>query len=157
MSEAAVIHAVFNEVFGRPTDFSSFNDRLEAQKIVYLLDELGVTCGDYPFKWYKHGPYSQRLQNTILEKYDKTEQIAFSPAGNSALAKIKQMISVPHSEYTDSQWLEAIGSIQYLQKYLYSTSTRDTILRRLNELKPHLNNQKLNSSAYSLLEQYSML
>ena len=157
MSETAIIHAVFDEVFGRSTDFSSFDDRLEAQKIVYLLDELGVTCGDFPFKWYKHGPYSQRPQNAILENYDNNERVSFSPAGKKAIETIKQIITEPHSEYSDSQWLEAIGSIQYLQKYLYSTSQRDAILKRLNELKPHLDNKGLNSNAYTILEKYSLL
>lgn len=157
MSEAAIIHSVFKEVFGRRTDFSSFDDRLEAQKIVYLLGELGVTCGDYSFRWYKHGPYSQNLQNVLLGRYDDAEQIVFSVAGTSALKKVKQMISIPHSEYTDSQWLEAMGSIHYLQKHMYSTLARDSILNRLSNLKPHLNNQELNTKAYNLLQQESLL
>jgi uncharacterized protein YwgA len=154
MSDVAVIHAVFKEIFGENANFYDFTDRLKAQKAVFLLQELGVTCGDYSFGWYKHGPYSQQLQNTLISPYSEQADISFSDAGKSAIGKVKAMLSVPHTGYSDATWLEAIGSIRYLKARWYQTATKDSILKKLSDLKPKLDNSVLNSKAYDALEQY---
>ncbi len=161
MSDAAVIHAVFHEVFGRQPDFlSSFNDRLLAQKTIYLLQRLGVTCGDYSFRWYKHGPYSQQLQNTLLESSpssDDLEKITFSKIGHSNIEKIKGMLEEPHAPYDEAQWFEALGSIQYLKRYRFPLLSRDNIISKLSELKPGLRDHLANSRAYDVLKKYSLI
>ena len=154
MSDAAVIHAVFKEIFGQEANFYEFDDRLKAQKAVFLLQELGVSCGDYSFGWYKHGPYSQQLQNTLISPYSEQADISFSDAGKSAIGKVKAMLNVPHADYSDATWLEAIGSIRYLKARWYQTATKDSILKKLSELKPNLDNNDLNVIAYDALEKY---
>ena len=154
MSDAAVIHAVFKEIFGKEANFYEFDDRLKAQKAVFLLQELGVSCGDYSFGWYKYGPYSQQLQNTLISPYSEQADISFSDAGKSAIGKVKAMLNVPHADYSDETWLEAIGSIRYLKARWYQTATKDSILKKLSELKPNLDNNDLNVIAYDALEKY---
>lgn len=61
-----LLKPVFESVFDREFQQTSFEDRLEMQKTIYLLQNLGISVGNYNFLWYKHGPYSQTLQNDIL-------------------------------------------------------------------------------------------
>jgi len=157
VTDVDIIHAVFKDIIGRATDFSSFDDRLEAQKIVYLLSQAGTSCGDYPFRWYKHGPYSQQLQNTLLKKADGMQPVVFSETGKAALSKIKKMKEESHAGYSDSQWLEALGSIHYLQKYMYPTYGQDNIIEELKTYKPLLKECHLNKRAYTLLKENLLL
>ena len=61
-----LLKPVFKSIFDRDFQPNVFEDRLEMQKTVYLLQNMGISVGDYKFMWYKHGPYSQILQNDIL-------------------------------------------------------------------------------------------
>ena len=56
---------VYNEIYGRDFDYSNFDQRMEMQKAIYLLQDMGVPVGDYGFRWYLHGPYSQSLQDDM--------------------------------------------------------------------------------------------
>lgn len=151
MNDLTIITAVFDNVFGRTTRFTEFEDRLEIQKIVYILNELGVSCGDYSFRWYKHGPYSQLLQNTLLrDDCEDISQVEFSDAGEKALTKVKEMIKVDHDGYDDSEWLEALGSLLYLRKR--SNESKETVIEDLESRKEHLKNRGLNSKAYDVLQ-----
>ncbi|MEG0836180.1 MAG: hypothetical protein RR413_12135, partial [Christensenellaceae bacterium] len=86
MTDFAIISRVFQDVMGRTANFGSFEDRLEMQKIVYLIYELGVSCGDFSFRWYKHGPYSQQLQNVMIAgNVGRPEAFSFSQSGHKAL------------------------------------------------------------------------
>ena len=75
-----LLKSVFENIFERPFKAREFSDRLELQKVVYLLQNMGISVGDYRFIWYKHGPYSQTLQNDILSKTTEyvDEKIEFS-------------------------------------------------------------------------------
>ena len=57
---------VFRALFDKDFNPESAEDRLEMQNAVYLLQSLGISVGNYGFMWYKHGLYSQALQNDIL-------------------------------------------------------------------------------------------
>lgn len=157
MTDFAIISGVFQDVMGRTANFGSFEDRLEMQKIIYLIHELGVSCGDFSFRWYKHGPYSQQLQNVMIAgNVGEPEAFSFSQSGRKALDAVKHLISTPHDGYKDADWLEAIGSICYLQKHSYQTSNADSLLDELVSCKPHLNNKGLNRSALDSLHIYGI-
>ncbi len=54
-----------------------FEGRLSLQKIIYLMQEFGISLG-YSFNWYIHGPYSPelasdgfKLDNLKIEKHLK--------------------------------------------------------------------------------------
>ena len=57
---------IYKDVYGEQFSSGNFSDRMKMQKLIYLLQEAGISIGDYNFHWYKHGPYSQQLQNDIL-------------------------------------------------------------------------------------------
>ncbi len=56
---------VYKMLYGRNFYYGNFDQRLEMQKAVYLLQDMGVPIGDYGFRWYQHGPYSQNLQDDM--------------------------------------------------------------------------------------------
>lgn len=159
MNNATTASAIFKAVFSRTPDFAnSFEDRLITQKLIFLLNELGVSCGENSFKWYKHGPYSQHLQNSMLfEACNKHINLEFSDDGLTAIEKIKLMVFTSHSGYTDSQWVEAIGSLLFLRQYIYPTLNDTQLLEKFLELKPHLSNTELNAKAADILKQYKLL
>ena len=61
-----LLKPVYQEVYGDRFNASLFESRMEMQKAIYILQEAGIKVGDYDFLWYKHGPYSQGLQDDIL-------------------------------------------------------------------------------------------
>ena len=154
MSDVAVIHAVFKEIFGEEANFHDLDDRLKAQEAVFLLHELGVTCGDYSFRWYKYGPYSQQLQNVLLDDYADDENVTLSEKGLDAICKVKKIIQTPHEPYSLANWLEVLGSTRYLTEYCYQPSAKDEVLEKLCESKPYLSNKTLNLLAYETLKKY---
>jgi len=96
----------------------SFDQRLVLQKVVYLLQTLGVEIG-YPFRWYIRGPYSPNLtadaygmstsripQPTVAADWSKVEQ--------STINKLRQAIKPNRSE--SGLWLEALASMHFLGK-----------------------------------------
>ena len=38
---------VFNEIYGENFSYADFNQRMEMQKAIYLLQDMGVPVGDY--------------------------------------------------------------------------------------------------------------
>ena len=56
---------VYKILYGHNFSYSDFDQRMEMQKAVYLLQDMGVPIGDYGFRWYLHGPYSQSLQDDM--------------------------------------------------------------------------------------------
>ena len=45
---------VYKILYGRNFSYSDFDQRMEMQKAVYLLQDMGVPIGDYGFRWYLH-------------------------------------------------------------------------------------------------------
>ena len=70
---------VYKMLYGRNFHYGNFDQRLEMQKAVYLLQDMGVPIGDYGFRWYQHGPYSQNLQDDMYLCETPTFKRAFKP------------------------------------------------------------------------------
>lgn len=144
---------VYKSVFGEDFDHNTFNCRLKMQKMVYLLQELGTSLGNYGFRWYKHGPYSQSL---LDDMYFATpnEPIIFSEDSESNIKKLTEMMKDMHG-YEQHEWAECLASLLYLKKYILSSSAdSDEIIQTLVNRKPHLNNSEANKAAYDLIVSY---
>jgi uncharacterized protein YwgA len=46
-------------------DMTSNDNRIVYQKIIYLLQNYGVSLG-YGYKWYIRGPFSSELQHDLI-------------------------------------------------------------------------------------------
>ena len=99
-----LLKPVFKSIFDRDFRPDVFEDRMEMQKAVYLLQNMGISVGDYRFMWYKHGPYSQTLQNDILNLYGVDDiDINFSADAKKEIDILKSVIFKEGLEYNESQ------------------------------------------------------
>lgn len=153
-----LLKPVFESIFDKDFQPNVFEDRLEMQKAVYLLQNMGISVGDYRFLWYKHGPYSQTLQNDILNlKSVEDINIDFSSDAKREIATLKKAIFRDGLKYDLCQWVECLGSLQYIKENLLPSSVEDeTLLNELKIKKPHLSNDKDNKLALQTLKELAM-
>ena len=149
---------VFKSIFDRDFQPNVFEDRLEMQKTVYLLQNMGISVGDYKFMWYKHGPYSQILQNDILNLQSVGDiNIDFSADAKREIRTLKNAVFKEGLEYNLSQWVECLGSLQYIKESLLPSSAEEgTVLNELKNRKPYLNNDNDNKIALQTLKELAI-
>ena len=150
-----LLKPVFKSIFGRDFQPDVFEDRLEMQKAVYFLQNMGISVGDYRFMWYKHGPYSQTLQNDILNLQGVDDiDINFSADAKREIETLKNAIFKEGIEYNECQWVECLGSLHYIKENLLSSSVdEEAILNELKNRKPHLSIDKDNKIALQTLKE----
>lgn len=150
-----LLKPVFKSIFDREFQQSVFADRLEMQKTIYLLQNLGITVGNYNFLWYKHGPYSQTLQNDILSSQNISDiDVEFSSDAKAGISALKEAIFKDGIEYDICQWTECLGSIFYIKENLLPFSATDEdILTELSIKKPHLDKDADNQIAVQTLRE----
>lgn len=153
-----LLKPVFKSIFDRDFQPNVFEDRLEMQKAVYLLQNMGISVGNYRFMWYKHGPYSQTLQNDILNLQSVGDiNIDFSSDAKREIRALKNAVFKEGIEYNLSQWVECLGSLQYIKESLLPSSVEEgTILDELKNRKPHLNNDNDNKIALQTLKELAI-
>ena len=147
------LRPVYQAVYRHPFE-STFEHRMEMQKAIYLLKEMGVPIGNYGFYWYLHGPYSQELQNDILALPNQANPlVTFSNENRAAIDQLAQLLN-EETEYTRSNWAECVASLHYIKVNLLSkNATDEDIVKMLQEKKPHLANHDLNMRALKEVEQ----
>lgn len=153
-----MLKPVFQSIFDREFQPNIFDDRLEMQKAIYLLQDMGISVGEYSFLWYKHGPYSQTLQNDILNLQSvENIDIEFSADAKQEISLLKKAIFKENIQYGLCQWLECLGSIQYIKENLLPYSAEDeVILQTLESKKPHLNKRDDNKMALKTLKDLAL-
>lgn len=153
-----LLKPVFKSIFDRDFQPNVFEDRLEMQKTVYLLQNMGISVGDYKFMWYKHGPYSQTLQNDILNLQSVGDiNIDFSTDAKREIRTLKNAVFKEGLEYNLSQWVECLGSLQYIKESLLPSSAEEgTVLNELKNRKPYLNNDNDNKIALQTLKELAI-
>lgn len=154
-----VLKPVYKSIFGKEFHPDQFEDRLMMQKAVYLLDNMGISVGDYGFMWYKHGPYSQALQNDILNCGNLREEktIHYSADAQKAIAALKKAINKEGIHYPQFRWVECLASMQYIRtRILFSSAGKDRVLEELKKRKPFLNNGEDNEAAWQTLQELAI-
>lgn len=144
---------VYQDVYGEQFTSGDFSKRMKMQKLIYLLQEAGISIGDYNFHWYKHGPYSQQLQNDILMTTDcNNHSIRYSETAKVIVSRLKSILN-DSTSYRDDVWAECLASLQYLRSSVCSNDASDEeIVEKLQERKPHLDNKSANMRALSELK-----
>lgn len=150
-----LLKPVFENVFDHKFRPNEFSDRLEMQKMVYLLQNMGISVGKYNFLWYKHGPYSQTLQNDILcNQSAENLRIEFSSDAKRAITLLKKALFKEEKSYSLWEWIECLGAIYYIKENILSSSaTHEDILKELENKKPHLNHEADNRLALETLNE----
>lgn len=140
-------------VFGKHFAYrAGLNERMQMQKMVYLLERMGMNVGDYNFVWYKHGPYSQGLQDDASKiKASTMRDVKFTEHAQIIMNKMKTIAEMyTQTTYDMPSWLEAVASLDFLlTRKMYD---EQKALNKLKELKPHLNDNQANIIALSVCQ-----
>lgn len=150
------IGPLYKKVYGENFDYGDFGKRMKMQKCIYLIEQLGLNVGGYDFSWYKHGPYSQRLQDDMyIASGLPSAELQYSDFAISVLDKVKSIVEksrVSGFNYTEEHWMECLASIHYLNRMFQGD--REKTLSELSNRKPHLNDTNLNNVAYDLINSF---
>jgi len=99
---------------------SIIEERMQLQKIVYLLQVGGIRLG-YGFGWNKYGPYSQDLANDAYavlsvepDKYRETETWVFNAATERKLKSFEGFLS--KIEKDRNKMLELVASVDFMNR-----------------------------------------
>ena len=143
--------SVYETVFDKKFVYGAGIDtRMQMQKMVYLLERMGMSVGNYNFVWYKHGPYSQGLQDDACKiRANRQVKVNFTERAEVILGQMKEIVEMySDSSYDIPRWLEAVASLDFIiSRRLYND--RDA-LNTLKEVKPHLNDDASNELALSV-------
>ncbi|MHC8667904.1 hypothetical protein ACYX6U_08975 [Bacillus cereus] len=136
------VHLVHEYIMDRPLSIDDLSDRVIAQKVVYLADELGVNCGDYRFTWYKKGPYSPALTKLLYENDEKNiyTEFSLSPSAIEVLAPLKTVRLYCPKELSEVDWMELVASLYYL--YDNNGESIQKTVDKLVSLKPKYNKKQ---------------
>lgn len=126
---------VLNELGIKPL-MTSFSTRLRVQKILYLLQELGLQTG-WKFSWYIRGPYSPDLAHELFEHREKpTKELKVEEDEKKSIRQFRDKFG---ESPLNAQQLEAAAAVIYVAK---STGLRSTALAvRVSKEKPYLPKQ----------------
>jgi uncharacterized protein YwgA len=127
---------------GKP-DMSTFDNRLQLQKIIYLLQSSGISLG-YGYNWYVKGPYSSPLAHDLFEIeksteiYEKNVGIQFKNH-NHIVRKLESFRDFLGDDINDVNYLEVLASLHYINEATFSGNCRESDLKhKLLEAKPSL-------------------
>lgn len=147
---------IYKALFGKDFNYYDFDNRMQMQKAVYLLQDLGANVGDYGFRWYQHGPYSQELMDDMYdERHRAPEDVKDISGYRAEIETLKGAIcSDACGKYTPGEWMECLGSMRYLQKWVMNSGAdKDAVLDKLEEKKEHLDDRAANAAAYECLKE----
>ena len=126
---------VLNQLGIKPV-MTSFSTRLRVQKILYLLQELGLQTG-WKFSWYIRGPYSPDLAHELFEHHEKAvKELREEEDEKKSIRQFREKFG---DSALSAQQLEAAAAIIYVAK---STGLRSASLAvRVSKEKPYLPGQ----------------
>ena len=133
---SAGVYIVMQKMGGFKID--ELDDRVYFQKVIYLLQLLGVNLG-FRFSWYKLGPYSNDLAKTaygIKESInDYRNELDNVTVREDVIAKINELKTLESAKPDDIErhkWFELVSSIHYL-KYISTTDPNNITIQNITE------------------------
>ena len=140
-----VLKEIYFEIYKEHFDYNTLSHRIKMQKSIYILENMGISVGDYSFSWNKYGPYSLQLDSEAKRCANENEiPVVFSEDAIIVFTRITEMIDQA-VEYTVEKWVECITSLHYM-KYILRISECD-LLDHLIQRKPYLNSMEANRKA----------
>lgn len=134
-------------------DMDNFNNRLIYQKVIYLMQNFGLSLG-YGYSWYVKGPYSPDLAKTLFN----ITPTVFAESGGfvykdneKIIEKIATFKNILEGEFHNYLFLEILASIVFIQKSIsIDGDNRDEKLKlELLKLKPKLGENSEFESTFS--------
>lgn len=125
-----------------------FDNRLIAQKKVYLLQGLGSDLG-YSYNWYVRGPYSASLGKYLcnnldaLSAVDYTDEKLRKPVAEN-VSKINALAIKKDEGLTETAWYELLATMLFIAKNKHNfdldeDSGKDAIVNKLRHKRPDFN------------------
>ena len=151
-----ILLPLYEKLYNKKFDYSNFDQRMEMQKAIYLLQDMGVPVGDYGFRWYIHGPYSQELHDDMhFENGRSFTAIVLAEEYTKCIEKLYEVIiSSERGIYSISHWVECLASLHYLKSNILSfDATNERAVEELEKRKTHLNERSINLKACKLVEE----
>jgi len=135
------LFAAVAAAIGHDLNIEKFDDRLSLQKGCYILNSWGYGP-DYKFNMYIHGPYS----SSLADEYYKIGDITFTETDIPADA-----VENLHKIFDKGlQYVEAYATLLMIRDNSPNAPS-DGIVKRANELKPHLKKEIEEASASLLV------
>ncbi len=135
MSNIARIFAIFEKINGRKLEMNKYDDRLNLQKLTYILQKAGLNFG-YRFTWYVKGPYSPPLASDAFDYEERgiKENIELSQTEQKIAENLKNKFG---DGVTNPDKLELYASLLFLSSTeSISLSDEERLSERLVSLKP---------------------
>ena len=128
---------------GHKIDLSDFDARLIFQKMVYLLQEMGLKLGN-TYGWYRRGPYSREAASDGFQLEPIQDDVENLPELTqeelNAAETLQELIAESAGRFTNDDkayCMELLGSLHFVLKHGYPRpASKEEALRRFQELKP---------------------
>lgn len=138
---------------------NTFDDRLLAQKKMYLLQEIGTNLG-YHYNWYLHGPYSPSLTTYIYNNLDWMENSSSEfkeyKLSQETMDNIQKVLDLANmskpAELSEASWYELLASLYYIDRNRESWGVKNTedLFSKLLEQKPQYSKEQCQSALSAL-------
>lgn len=113
------VRLIHDFILDRPPSTNDLDNRVIAQKIVYLASSLGVECGDFEFNWYKRGPYSPALTRVLYDNnIDENLYSSFQlkEDAKKILHPLRSLFLKKPINMKEVDWIELLASTHFLLK-----------------------------------------
>lgn len=131
----ARIFTIFQKINGREIDLRQYDDRLNLQKLTYLLKSAKVDFG-YRFSWYVKGPYSPPLATDAFAYWENSVKETVELTGNEQKT-IQALQAHFGDELTQPDKLELYASLLFIKRNeQIALDDAETLASRLTSLKP---------------------
>ena len=109
-----VLKEIYSEILKEEFVFEQ-SKRIKLQKVVYLIEIMGIHVGDYSFSWNQNGPYSIALDDDAFRcsLKNKNKTVVFTNEALSTFDKLRKIIA-KKKEYDEMLWLDSIVSLKFV-------------------------------------------
>lgn len=140
-----LLKVIYKRIFGDSFTYSNFDARIKLQKAVYLLENMGVTIGEYSFHWDTYGPYSLNLDYEASQLGEmEPENYVFSKYAENSFDRLKS-IAEQQTKYDVTTWMECVASLHYLRNVLRFEDEKAIL--ELRSRKAHMDKEESNRAA----------
>lgn len=130
-----------------PVDLGEFDGRLRAQKLAFLIQEIGGEDG-FAYHWHVRGPYSPALTRVLFAGDEREEEPAASLALSESEQRLADRIRSLVGEGIDNPLkLELYASVWYLTPARkLSDEDRKSIVDTMLHTKPHFDEPQVRTT-----------
>jgi uncharacterized protein YwgA len=160
------LHKILTEATGEEDFFSSFDSsyerRVTAQKIIYLLTSRFGAKFPWKFSWYIAGPYSPSLARefyAIAEELESVKeaarQVEFRPEMKERISRVRSLMNYDYSKtgLTLAEWLELLASVDYISNWRsIDLCSREELVRWVKRSKPKFSEEQIIEAIKCLVE-----